>query len=135
MPRVLAVSGPSGSGKTTLLTALIRHLSQHGARVAAIKHTHHPVNDERRGDTQAFLDAGAVVAILAGDHAATLFTPSSTSPIDTATLSELIPLCADADVIFIEGFKDVPGRPRIDTSLGVPTVTEALEILDRIAPP
>lgn len=60
--------GYSGSGKTTLLEALVRISASRGETVAVLKHTHHPANGERRGDTGRFLDAGAGETILASEE-------------------------------------------------------------------
>ena len=60
--------GYSGSGKTTLLEALVRISASRGEAVAVLKHTHHPANAERRGDTGRFLDAGAIETILASEE-------------------------------------------------------------------
>jgi 2-phosphoglycolate phosphatase/molybdopterin-guanine dinucleotide biosynthesis protein MobB len=60
--------GYSGSGKTTLLEALVRVSAARGEAVAVLKHTHHPANGERRGDTGRFLDAGAGETILASEE-------------------------------------------------------------------
>ena len=113
--RALAVTGWSGSGKTTLLVALIKHCVARGERVAAIKHTHHEINDRNEGDTARFLEAGASQVILTNDREA----------IQWGT-------AASVDVVLIEGFKSYHGWPRIDAPMDV---TEAITILDRIAPP
>lgn len=64
----LAFVGYSGSGKTDLLVRLVRHFAARGEDVAVIKHTHHPANTERRGDTGRFLDAGARETILVSEQ-------------------------------------------------------------------
>lgn len=97
--------------------------------VAAIKHTHHPLNEERRGDTEAFLRAGAKTAILAADREAVRFDPPSRLAYESpADLLRFV----DADVTIVEGFKSFPGWSRIDASR-VCSVEEALAILDTIA--
>lgn len=63
----IAFVGYSGAGKTTLLVRLVQHFTYLGEEVAVIKHTHHPANAERRGDTGRFLDAGARETILASE--------------------------------------------------------------------
>lgn len=60
--------GYSGSGKTTVLEALVRISANRGEGVAVLKHTHHPANRERRGDTGRYLDAGARETILASEE-------------------------------------------------------------------
>src|SRR5947209_20184023 len=72
-PEVVALAGPSGSGKTTRLVEAIRANIAAGRSVGAIKHTHHALNEENRGDTAAFLAAGARPVILAGDGEAVIF--------------------------------------------------------------
>ena len=115
--KILAVTGYSNTGKTTLIVELIAHCVARGERVAAIKHTHHEVNDLDRGDTARFRAAGASPVILVGD-------------IDDPR--QLLARIGDADVVLIEGFKSYYGWPRIDAPA---TLADALAILDRIAPP
>ena len=79
--RVAAVTGLSGSGKTTLIEALIRFYVARGERVAAIKHTHHALNGENRGDTARFLAAGAEPVILAGDREAMIWSAAAVLPL------------------------------------------------------
>ena len=97
--------------------------------MAAIKHTHHPLTAERRGDTEAFLRAGATAAILAGDGEAIRFDNGAHLRYDTPRdlLAGL-----DADLVLVEGFKKYEGWPRIDAAT-TRTVDEALAVLDRIA--
>ena len=127
--RVVAVIGESNSGKTTLICGLIRHFVTQGRTVAAIKHTHHPLNNERRGDTEAFLRAGATAAILAGDREAIRFDGGERLRYDSP--DELL-RGLDADLVLVEGFKHFEGWPRIDAAR-TRTVEEALAVLDTIA--
>jgi molybdopterin-guanine dinucleotide biosynthesis protein MobB len=130
--RVLAVTGWSGSGKTTLIVSLITHCVARGERVAVIKHTHHEINDRNQGDTARFLAAGASIAILTNDDEAIQWRiGASPVPIPPWTGEGADPPL-DADVILIEGFKSRHGWPRIEAPMDV---TEAIAILDRIAPP
>src|SRR5215212_9393425 len=62
---VAAFIGASRSGKTTLIAELIGRYVAAGLRVGAIKHTHHALNEENRGDTALFRAAGAEPVILA----------------------------------------------------------------------
>lgn len=127
--RVVAVIGESNSGKTTLICGLIRHFVTRGQRVAAIKHTHHPLTTERRGDTEAFLLAGATTAILAGDGEAIRFDNGHRVRFETPR--DLVH-GLDADLVLVEGFKHYEGWPRIDATK-TRTLDEALAVLDRIA--
>lgn len=110
--RVAAFIGPSNSGKTNLICALVRHFVARGERVAAVKHTHHSLNDERTGDTGRFLDAGAEPVILAGDGDAVLFAPGGTKRLRFTDPGELLSHLDDADLVLIEGFKNYDGWPR-----------------------
>lgn len=103
--RVIAISGPSGSGKTTRLVELIRGHVAAGRRVGAIKHTHHALNEENRGDTVAFLAAGARPVILAGDGEAVLFDDAAPRRVRYAAPRELLVHFPDAEIVVVEGFK------------------------------
>ena len=129
---VAAFIGASRSGKTTLLAELIRRYIAAGRRVSAIKHTHHPLNEEDRGDTALFRAAGAEPVILAGDGEAVIFTARGTARIRFTAPADLLAQC-DADVVLIEGFKRIADWPRIEVRADArPTADEAASILDRI---
>lgn len=129
---VAAFIGASRSGKTTLIAGLIRRFVAAGRRVSAIKHTHHPLNDENRGDTAVFRAAGAEPVILAGDGEAVIFTARGTARVRWVAPSDLLAQC-DADIVLVEGFKRIADWPRIELHADArPTVDEAASILDRI---
>ena len=130
--RVAAITGTSSVGKTTLIVALIRHFVTRGERVAAIKHTHHPLNEERRGDTKMFESAGAELVIFAGDGEAVVFSRDATERIQFTSPRELLDRIT-ADVVLIEGFKNYDGWPRIELHRTSPlSVEDVLANLDRI---
>lgn len=132
MPRIAAVSGFSASGKTTLITALIRLYVARGERVAAIKHTHHTLNREDKGDTAAFRAAGAEPVILAGDGDAVIFRTGTSMAVRYGDPAELLAF-VESDVILIEGFKSYDGWPRLELRENERvTPEEASAILDRI---
>ncbi len=103
--KIEAIAGPSGSGKTTRIAAKIRDYVAAGKRVGAIKHTHHPLNEDDRGDTAKFRAAGADPVILAGDGEAVVFRGCETARVRFGDPEELLELFA-ADIVLIEGFKD-----------------------------
>ena len=117
--KILAFSGPSGSGKTTAIETLIRHLVAEGRSVGAIKHTHHPVNTDRRGDTLRFQKAGADPVILAGDGRAAVFVSGAADAtlIDFDSPDDLAARFR-TDVLLIEGFKDVDAWPVVPLEVG-----------------
>ena len=102
--RVEAFAGPSGSGKTTRICERIRIAVANGERAGAIKHTHHPLNDDDRGDSARFRAAGADPVILAGDRDAVVFHGSDIHHVPFDDPRELLDQF-DADVVFVEGFK------------------------------
>lgn len=114
---VAAIIGPSGSGKTTLIQELIRTFVAEGRTVGAIKHTHHRLNEERRGDTQRFADAGADPVVFAGDGEAVVFERDGTRRIRFDSPRDLLAQFA-TDIVIVEGFKQYDGWPRIDTPIG-----------------
>ena len=103
---VIAISGPSGSGKTTRLVELIRAAVAEGRTAGAIKHTHHPLNEENRGDTAAFLAAGARPVILAGDGEAVIFDGQSTRRVTYGGTPRELLVHFSTDVVVVEGFKN-----------------------------
>ena len=130
--RVVALVGESGSGKTTAISALIRHFTGKGERVGAIKHTHHALNDENRGDTAEFRRCGADPVILAGAGDATLFEGDDVRRITFARAEELLTYLR-TDIVFVEGFKSADVWPRIElNSAERRSTAELLAILDRI---
>jgi molybdopterin-guanine dinucleotide biosynthesis protein B len=112
--RVVAITGFSNTGKTTRIVEEIAILVKRGERVAAIKHTHHPLNDRDEGDTARFRAAGAHPVILAGDGEAVVFATNATR-ITYADPLELLTHVGDAEVVLVEGFKSFNGWPRIDS--------------------
>jgi len=131
--KVAAITGVSGAGKTTLIVALIRRFVAAGERVGAIKHTHHVLNEERRGDTGAFLDAGAEPVVFAGNGEAVMFRHNGVARARYADERELLQFFGGDDVVLIEGFKSSEAWPKVE--LGSErrlSADEAAAILDRI---
>ena len=130
--KVAAITGFSGSGKTTLLVELVAHLVARGERVAAIKHTHHEVSEEDRGDTARLRAAGADPVLLAGDGEAVVFSNEEPRRIAFASPDELLD-AIDADLVLVEGFKDHDRWPRIELREAERrTPDDVLSILDKI---
>lgn len=128
---VAAITGVSDSGKTTLIVALIGHYLAAGRSVAAIKHTHHPLNEKNRGDTAKFLNAGALPVILAGESDAVIFEPAPRR-IPFRRPEELLePIVAE--IVLVEGFHLFRGWPHVEIDRKRrPTLEEAVADLDRI---
>ncbi len=130
---IAAITGFSGAGKTTLIAALIRRYIVEGQRVAAIKHTHHELNAERRGDTAQFVDAGADPVFLAGAQRAVVFRRNGECEwIDFRSLDDLV-TTIDADILLVEGLKTHRVWPQVSIDAARrPAVDELAAILDRI---
>lgn len=127
---VAQVAGWSGAGKTTLIVELIRLFVARGQSVGAIKHTHHPLNGERAGDTARFLDAGASLVMLAGDGEAIIGGERVRYDEPPQLLAHFAGAC---DVVLVEGFKRFGGWPRIDVRSDERSdAAEVAAILDRI---
>jgi molybdopterin-guanine dinucleotide biosynthesis protein B len=130
--RVAAITGFSGAGKTTLITQLIARYVAEGLRVGAIKHTHHHLNEENRGDTARMRAAGAEPVILAGPGEAVIFRASGTSRVHYEGPRDLLEQF-DHDVVLVEGFKELGDWPKVSISDEArPTVDELAANLDRI---
>ena len=130
--RVAAITGFSGAGKTTLITQLIARYVAEGLRVGAIKHTHHHLNDENRGDTARMRAAGADPVILAGPGQAVIFRESGTTRVPYERPRDLLEHF-DHDVVLVEGFKELGDWPKVSISADArPTVDELAANLDRI---
>ena len=124
----VAITGWSGTGKTTLIVELIARLVARGMRVAAIKHTHHALNDRDEGDTARFRNAGADPVILAGDGEAI----ARGARVTYDDPRDLLAHIDGADIVLIEGFKSYNGWPRIEAPV---STDDAMTILDRILAP
>ena len=113
------------------MVQLIRRYVGEGRRVAAMKHTHHKLNDERRGDTERFAEAGADPVVFADSTRAVIFRGGATPEWRTyESPQELVP---EADIVLVEGFKQHGPWPQVVIDAEQrPTVDELAGILDRI---
>lgn len=130
--KVAAITGFSGAGKTTLITQLIARYVAEGLRVGTIKHTHHHLNEENRGDTARMRAAGAEPVILAGPGEAVIFQVTGTTRVTYERPRDLLKHF-DHDVVLVEGFKELGDWPKISVSADArPTLDELAANLDRI---
>lgn len=133
--RVAAITGVSGAGKTTLIVELIRRYVAEGTRVGAIKHTHHPLNEEHRGDTGRFRDAGADPVLLAGGGQAVVFASGGTWRVPYARPFDLL-RHLDAEIVLVEGFQELGEWPKVAIEAASrPTAEELARELDKIWAP
>lgn len=130
--KLVAFIGHSGAGKTTAIVSLIRHFTGQGKRVGAIKHTHHPLNEEDRGNTAAFRRAGAEPVILAGRGEAVIFSGSTTRRITFGDANELLDHLG-TEIVLVEGFRSIAAWPQIELDEArFFSLPELLGIVDRI---
>lgn len=101
-PFVIAISGCKNSGKTTLITKLIPRFCEKGYKVATIKHDGHDFQGDKVGtDTYKHKNAGAYgTAIFSNNKFMVIKEEKS---VDETYFINLFP---EADVIFLEGFKN-----------------------------
>lgn len=105
------IIGRKNSGKTTLVEDLIRHFSQSGLRVGAVKHTHHRHELDTPGkDSFRHRHAGAApVAVLAPTMTA-VFTPLVGEHDSDDRYEALAAAFADCDLVLVEGDSQTSGR-------------------------
>lgn len=101
-PFLIAICGCKNSGKTTLITKLIPQLCKRGYKVATIKHDGHDFQgDVCKTDTYKHKSAGAYgTAIFSDNKFMIVKEQKGTSE------KELIEMFPEADIIFLEGFKN-----------------------------
>jgi molybdopterin-guanine dinucleotide biosynthesis protein B len=98
------IAGFSGSGKTTLVVRLIPELISRGLSVSTIKHTHHNVAIDRRGDLSRRLrEAGAHEVLLSGSNRWSLLHELRGAP--EPTVADFARRLASVDLLIVEGFK------------------------------
>ena len=108
---VLGIVAYSGTGKTTLLEKLIPLLNGKNLRVAAIKHSHHDFEIDKKGkDSDRLRTAGAEQIILSSKYRTALIIEE-----DRKTEPDLIKLLNrldtdKLDLVLVEGFRhfDIP---------------------------
>lgn len=109
--RIVAVVGFSGSGKTRLVVRLIGELGRRGLRVAALKRCSHGFSLDTEGkDTADFAAAGA--------DGTAMVSPEGWAALGRGPAGDLPRLAArlfpEADVILIEGGKDLRGTRKVE---------------------
>ena len=108
---IVAVVGFSGSGKTRLVVRLIGELERRGLRVAALKRCSHGFSLDTEGkDTADFAAAGA--------DGMAMVSPEGWAALGRGPVEDLPRLAArlfpEADVVLIEGGKDLRGTRKIE---------------------
>lgn len=100
------VARGTNSGKTYLIELLIAEFKTRGKRVAAVKHSTHLMEVDKKGkDTDKFARKGADRIVLFSDNAVLLYELSEP---DTEHLASLA--SKDMDIVLVEGYKKGPFR-------------------------
>jgi len=109
--RIVAIVGFSETGKTRLAARLITELRGRGLRLAAVKRCAHGFSLDTEGKDSADFSA-------AGADGVALVSPEGWAAFGVAPDADAARLAArlfpDADVVLIEGGKDVPGIRKIE---------------------
>ncbi|MGE5590639.1 MAG: molybdopterin-guanine dinucleotide biosynthesis protein B [Bacillota bacterium] len=105
LPPVILLVGWSGSGKTTLMEKLVAEVAGRGLRVATVKHDAHGFEMDHPGkDTWRHRRAGAVATAISS--------PTGFALVEQRTqerpLEDILPLLVGADIILVEGYKNLP---------------------------
>jgi len=100
--KVVAILGHKKSGKTRLATMLIRALREMNYKVASAKHVHHAdfSVDRPEKDSWKHREAGANTVIIVSPREVAIMLVEKT----IETLSDLVKLAGDSDVLVLEGF-------------------------------
>lgn len=119
---IVCFSGFSGSGKTTIMEKVVKELSGRGWKVAAIKHTHHKIELDKKGkDTMRMRVAGANDVCIISKRGYFHFSKR------TPSLTEMGKVFRDADIVMAEGFKG-SGLNTIEVC-DFPSITGAVAIV------
>jgi molybdopterin-guanine dinucleotide biosynthesis adapter protein len=110
--RVIGFAGWSGAGKTTLIARLIPELNRRGFSVSTIKHAHHNFDLDQPGkDSYEHRAAGAEEVLVASANRVALMRELRGAP--EPSLTELLRLLKNVDLVLVEGFKRDP-LPKIE---------------------
>lgn len=110
IPFVIFVAG-SNTGKTTIIEKVIEGLKKKGYRVAAVKHTDHVVELDKKGtDSWRFAKAGSDMTVIASPDSIGVF-HSATSGGSLADI--MANIVSKVDIVLVEGFKKEAG-PKIE---------------------
>jgi molybdopterin-guanine dinucleotide biosynthesis protein B len=114
--RVIGFAGWSGAGKTTLIVRLIPELNRRGLSVSTIKHAHHNFDLDQPGkDSYEHRAAGAEEVLVASANRVALMRELRGAP--EPSLTELLRLLKNVDLVLVEGFKRDP-LPKIEVFRG-----------------
>jgi molybdopterin-guanine dinucleotide biosynthesis protein MobB len=121
------VVGRSGAGKTTALVAWLGYLKAQNYRVAACKHSHHPLPPEPPGkDGGRLLATGAAWVGLAGQNGVQLW-----GDIDWVELLQHLSQASAVDLILVEGGKSGP-FPKVEVVADLPPLFRPEQLLGTI---
>ncbi len=105
----LGIVGAKDSGKTTVIERLVRYLTEHGVRVATVKHTSHSHRFDTPGkDSHRHREAGAALTVVVSEAELALFArPDQLEPAQIMRLTD-----QKHDVWLVEGDRRA-SRPKV----------------------
>ena len=126
---ILGLCAYSGSGKTTLLEKLIPLFSQHGYKVAVIKHAHHSFDiDHPEKDSYKIRKAGAQQILISSQKRWAMIHENPSDHPELSLQEALNHIVTDSiDFVIVEGYKAEP-IPKIEIhrpNLGKPLLSTA----------
>ena len=116
-PRICFVA-PSGTGKTTYLERLVPALVERGFRIGTIKHDAHEFQLDHEGkDSFRLRAAGATRVVIANEHSVGVHGDLARG----TSVSDLVPLLGDVDLVLVEGYRDAGLPVVMITRIGAPS--------------
>lgn len=117
VPFVRVTAPGRGHGKTELASRLIAELARRGHRVAAVKHSHHPLPLDKPGsDTERFAQAGAAAVVFCGSDGTLVRRPETS----VSARRALAQLTGEFDLAVVEGYRTDTGGAVITLGEGSP---------------
>jgi len=125
-PKVIAIVGGKKVGKTTTTENLIKELTKHSYKVAAIKHVSEPdfTIDTRGKDTWRFAQKGAKTVIIISPNEIATIEKGNT---ENTPLQTLLKKCKENDIVLIEGLKTQVAKKTSIFKIAVVTSKEETE--------
>ncbi len=110
--KIFGFTGFSGSGKTELILKLIQHFHEKNISVATIKHAHHAFDIDKKGkDSYRYREVGATQTIISSAKRWAMMHENTND--SEAELPFLLQQLQPADIILIEGYKNMP-HPKLE---------------------
>ena len=128
--KTIAVIGWKNSGKTTVVSKLVTILKSKNLKVGVVKHAHHSFDiDKPNTDSFKIRQAGSDKITVVSDRRLA-FIEEKTNP--EISMTQLIQLNHDCDVLIFEGFKSNKELPKIEVYLSKNNKDHLYKSLDNV---